>query len=160
MHSPFDDGDIQCDTAPWRGGMVLRCRKFTFILFLCPAHQPPSRPRCPPPFPGDSVNKLRILASESFAGSALRLLGILVGANWRGNWQSNPDACLCRLPPGLAESCTCGNRVILSFSPPRGKEQGQGEAAVKNTGSVARWFGIQILGPSFSSCVTLNNLTG
>lgn len=126
--------------------MVLTCRKFTFILFLYPAHPPcppPPHLRRPPPtlphFPVDSVNKMRILASGSFAGNALRLLGTLVGASWRGK-QSSPVACLCRLPPGLAESCGCGNHVILSVSPPRGKEQGQAGAGVKHTGSAARWL--------------------
>lgn len=61
--------------------MVLTCRKFTFILLLCPAHHPPSWPRG---FSKQAQNSCLCVHP------ALRWLGILTHASRRGSSQRQP----------------------------------------------------------------------
>jgi hypothetical protein len=120
MHSPFDDGDIQCDTAPWRGGMVLPSRKFTFILLFVPSS--------PPPSPGHSVNK------QAFLPLGDLWIQCLLGNSPSSKLEGQPrkpalvSVCLCSQVLGLCGSCH------FPFCFLRGSKENQCGLLVKNTG--------------------------
>lgn len=100
-----------------------------------------------------------MLASGSFAVSCVGRGFWFVQAGGEAPKHS-PGACVtASLPPGLAW-WPPALLYSMSFSlfPLCAREEGQDRAVVKNTGFAARWLRIQILGMSFSSCVTLNNL--
>lgn len=128
MHSPFDDGDIQCDTAPWRGGNGSHMQK----VYLYPVFVPGSPPTPPPPSRGLSKQAENSCLWE-LCGECVRLQGLLICARWRGNPK-------CSRGPGWATSllgwpspALADIASFLSFSP----EQGQDGAVARTTGSAA-----------------------
>lgn len=120
MHSPFDDGDIRCDTAPRGVGGGFHMQKVYLSPPFVPSyHHPPRGPRkrvensCPR---GTSAGPAGAFSFEQ-AGGKFR-----------------PGVCSLQPLPGLAKSRTSVCSVIYTLSVCVRKEE-QCQVVVKNKGA-------------------------
>lgn len=126
MHNPFDDGVIECDTAPWRGNS-----SHTQKVYLYPAFVPSSPPTPAPPLSTRGVSKQAENSRLWELGWMLRLLGTLFWANWRGN----RNLAVVPISAAPAESSSCGSRRPPPPAPP----------AVRWKGRIGQWLRTQTL---------------